>query len=111
MANWLALAPPEGGPRPVEEARAAAQALADRLPEDREAINSAKQQLIEAEQADREALAQAMRAGREATSNAAAISAAREAVNAAERRHAARQLALADATEDFRTAIEAARGE
>jgi hypothetical protein len=102
---------PQGGPERVEKAREVAQALADEVPRDRQEIDRAKQALVEAEQHDREALAAAMRRGDDATSDITAIARAREQVGATERRHAARQLALSDADQELRAAVEAARDE
>jgi hypothetical protein len=102
---------PAGGPERVERAREAAQALADQLPADRAAIDTAKAELVAAEKADREALAQAMREQREPVSNVEAVARAREAVGVSERHHAARRLAVADASEELRVTVEACREE
>jgi hypothetical protein len=102
---------PPNGPRAVEEAREAAQVLADQLPEDRRAIDDAKRALIDAERADRERLAELMRRGEDPVSDIEAVTTAREQVGAAERRHAARQLALQDADSELGTAAQACSGE
>ena len=110
MANWLALAP-AGGPRPVEEARAAAQALADAAPQDRQALADAKATLVEAETKDREALAEQMRRGHEPVSDVKRIDEARQAIGTAERHLQGRLLAVEDAQQEFRGSIEQTRDE
>jgi hypothetical protein len=102
---------PPNAPRAVEEARAAAQRLADALPEDRQEIDRAKQAKIELERADRERQAGQMRRGEDATSDAAAITAASEQIGVAERRHSARQLALQVADSELGAAVQARSGE
>jgi hypothetical protein len=85
--------------------------LVDALGVDREKIDASNASLLAAEQADREALAAAMRRGEDPISDTATITRAREEVLASERRHAARKLAIADASQEYRAEIETARGE
>ncbi len=110
MTDWLNVMP-EGGPERVEQARAAAQALVDRIPEDRTALEAARGELTKAEQHDRQQLADAMRAGEEGVSDTKAITRARDAVGATERRLEARRLAAETAQQELGAEIRASRSE
>jgi hypothetical protein len=109
MADWLTLAPADGGPEPVQRARQAVQTLVDALSTDRARIDEAKAELLAAEKADREALAAAMRRGEDPISNIELLTRARAEVTAAEHRHAARRLAIEEAQQELGEAIRAER--
>ena len=111
MADWLTLAPPDGGPEPVQKARQVAQELVAALPTDRAALETARVELIEAERRLREQLAEQMRTGGDAVSDTTLIDRARDVIATCERRVEARQLAVQDAMQEFHAAILAARAE
>jgi hypothetical protein len=98
-ARLSAFAP--AGPPVVEKAREQALRLHERLASEQEALTAAKAALIAAEQNDREALAAAMKEGREPKSDERAIERAKSAVATATRRVQAAELATQDAETAF----------
>jgi hypothetical protein len=102
---------PAGGPKAVEEARQAELALVAELPKDRAGIDTAKTDLLKTEKADREAQALGMREQREVSSDIEGIARKREEVAAAERRHAARRLAIETADQELGEAVRACSDE
>ena len=102
---------PPNGPEGVEQARKAVLELHSRVAGAREAIGTAKAQLVEAEQRDRQAMAEQLRAGREAVSDTRSVERAQSAVSAAERQEQALRLAIADSESALHEAVLAARSE
>jgi hypothetical protein len=85
--------------------------LAGELPRDREQIDTAKAELLQAERHDRQRLAELMRRGDDAVSDTKAVDAARAAVEGAERKHQARRLAIETADQDLGEAARACSDE
>ena len=95
MADWSAITPP--GPKPVEEARQTVTAVVSALKAERERLEAARAAVLEAEQADRLAMASAISSGRDPAPDEQSIASARAAVETCMRRVEAGKLALADA--------------
>jgi hypothetical protein len=108
-AEWSKLTPP--GPKGVEQARAHARDLRERLVARREALEQARADLVRAEQADRQAVARAVSEGREPASDVKTVERARSLVAARERELQGHELAIADAEAAMHEAVLAARRE
>ena len=85
MAEWSKLIPSAGAPAKVEAARRAVEALQSRVAGQRQALETARAGVVEAEQADRVRMAQQLRRGRQAQADDATIDKARQRVASVQR--------------------------
>ena len=95
MADWEVRCPPHAPPA-VERDRKAVLTLLERLKQERAALETVRADVVKVEQADRERMAAALAAGREPKPDSTSVIAAQAAVNVAERRVQACELAIAD---------------
>lgn len=105
MATWAAITP-DGGPREVEQARQRVDALRVKIRDERDRVEQAERELAAAENADKDAMAQAFRDGREPASNTKDVERARAAVAEAQRRQQALDAAVDQADAELGTTIE-----
>lgn len=109
MTAWSELTPQLVEPKTVATARAKVEALKARVPAHREALEAAKADVVTAEQADRERMAEQLARGGEAEPDDDAVSKARERVAGQQRASEALNLAVATAETALRDAVLAAR--
>ena len=110
MADWGRLVPGDA-PKSVEAARSKLEVLKARVPAQRDALESAKRAVIEAERLDRERMAAQLARGAEAEPDDDAIAKARERVVGVERAGQALLLAIGNAELALAQAARDARAE